>query len=88
MDDLDHLGTDALISQAARDFAERCRDLAEDPPTSYAADTLLGMALTAEQDGIVTARMREAVENIRAGAERAERNRERGGSRRYEGWGR
>jgi hypothetical protein len=69
------------IEAEAQAFVVRCRELAEDEPTAYAADTLHGIAETVAQLGRVTPGQRQAVENIVAGADRRER-----GSRRYEGW--
>lgn len=88
--DLDDLGTAPLVDEAAQAFIDRCRDMAEDERTAYAADTLLGIAKTVEAKGQFTLAQINAVDNIADGAkkreyaERSERRYER--SRRYEGW--
>lgn len=68
-------------------FAVRCEELAQDDPTSYAADFLNSVAQTVRETLRVTDRQRAAIENIVKGARTHERV-ERRGSRRYEGWGR
>lgn len=82
--------TDADTLAQARAFADRCEELADDRPTAYAEDTLLGIAATVRKTGVITEAQRTAVHNIVRGAERREHedrfeNRHKR-SRRYEGF--
>lgn len=90
---LDDLGTESLLPPEVQAFADRCRDLADDDATSYAADTLRGIAASVEARGSISPAQLIAVDHIVEGARRMAAAREgrsegRGGSRRYEGWGR
>jgi len=96
LDDLDNdplpPRADLLQDQAAaQTFADEIRALEEDETYQFAWGTLVDIRLTVERTNRVTPGQRQAIDNIREGAERyqegKDRGHSRGGSRRYEGFG-
>lgn len=76
----------------ADDFAQELRDMADDSTYGFCWGMLVDMRITVEQTGRVTEAQRQAIQNIKDGAERhaeAEegwRRHERRTGRRYDGW--
>ena|SRR5689334_583004 len=99
---LDKLSDDPLPSTAqtvipftpeVRNFLLWLEDLLEREECQYAADTLEGIRSTITRVGVISDAQRQAVENIHLGSLKAQERKDdlpssRGGSRRYEGYGR
>ena len=80
----------AAQEKGAQAFADQIRELEEDETYQFAWGTLVDIRLTVEQTNRATDGQRQAVQNIKDGGDRHQRQLEgwnrRGGSRRYEGF--
>ncbi len=70
-------------ARLAHEFVAQCLELLDQPRYEFAYSTLSGMRDTAETSQMVTERMWQALENIKAGGQRHD-DALRGWSRRYE----
>lgn len=74
------------------DFLEELREMEDTPMYEFAWGTVVDIRLTVEKSGYATVGQRRAIQNIKAGAQRHEDQREgwerheRRTGRRYEGW--